>query len=163
MSRDQWVAPSGMSYTVALLVMQITVFLISMALSSLPPTHANWIHVNYAFQAFPPTSVLPQWLRECAKIHPDPDAQCLRVHRVQVLCGPLWWATLAQGLNAYFRQGQTFSLPCYFITLDFAGFSLALVRMYAVDAVAGEMPISDTAVAAGAPGRWASVDDGELF
>ncbi|KAJ6459314.1 hypothetical protein C8R45DRAFT_1109635 [Mycena sanguinolenta] len=51
------------------------------------------------------------------------------------LYAPLWWITLAQGLNAYFRQGQAFSLPCYSMVFDFTGFVLAFVWMYAVEEV----------------------------
>ncbi|KAJ6526781.1 hypothetical protein B0H19DRAFT_1196970 [Mycena capillaripes] len=141
-------APSSptYSYTVALLVMQFTVFLISTALSSLPPTHANWIHVNYAFQAFPflflPLAFFPSGSANAQKSTPTPTLSVSAFTVFKYLYGPLWWVALAQGLNAYFRQGQAFSLPCYFIALDFIGFTLAFVGMYAVDTVAGEAPMS---------------------
>jgi hypothetical protein len=133
-------SPPTYSYTFTLLTMQFTVFLLSMTLSSVPPTNANWLYINYIFQAFPllfiPLFFFPSGPAQ--KSTPIPTLSISAFTFFKYLYGPLWWVTLAQGLNAYYRQGQNFTLPCYFMALDFSGFLLTFVGMYAIDAVAGD-------------------------
>jgi hypothetical protein len=120
--------------------MQFTVFLLSIALSSVPPTNANWPYINYTFQAFP-LLFIPLFFFPSRRAQPDAPIPTLSISAFtffKYLYAPLWWVTLAQGLNAYYRQGQPFTPPCYFMALDFAGFVLTFLGMYAVDAVAGE-------------------------
>ncbi|KAJ7917459.1 hypothetical protein B0H13DRAFT_327514 [Mycena leptocephala] len=133
-------SPPTYGYTVTLLAMQFTVFLLSMALSSVPPTNANWPYINYTFQAFP-LLFIPLFFFPSRRAQPDAPIPTLSISAFtffKYLYAPLWWVTLAQGLNAYYRQGQPFTPPCYFMALDFAGFVLTFLGMYAVDAVAGE-------------------------
>ncbi|KAJ7023611.1 hypothetical protein C8F04DRAFT_1233133 [Mycena alexandri] len=133
-------SPPTYSYTVTLLGMQFTVFLISMALSGIGATHPNWPYVNYAFQAFP-LLFLPLSLYPRSTIHKNTPTPTLTVSAFTVfkyLYAPLWWVTVAGGLNAYLRRGETFSLPCYFMALDFGGYVLTFLAIYALDFVAGE-------------------------
>ncbi|KAJ7238306.1 hypothetical protein B0H12DRAFT_1137493 [Mycena haematopus] len=135
-------SPPSYAYTTILLVMQFVVFTLSMALSSISATHPNWPFVNYAFQGFPliflPLAFFHRTPAPKIKTTPTPTLSVSAFTVFKYLYAPLWWITLAQGLNAYFRQGEPLSLPCYFMALDFAGFILAFLGMYAVDAVAGE-------------------------
>ncbi|KAF8175872.1 hypothetical protein K438DRAFT_2044443 [Mycena galopus ATCC 62051] len=135
-------SPPSYSYTVTLLSMQFIVFLLSMALSSVPPTIPSWVYVNYAFQGFPllflPLAFIPRTPAQKQLETPTPTLTISAFVVLKYIYGPLWWISVAQGLNAYFRQGQTFSLPCYFMVLDFAGYIVAFLGIYAVDAVAGE-------------------------
>ncbi|KAJ7673740.1 hypothetical protein DFH06DRAFT_1292592 [Mycena polygramma] len=131
--------PPTYSYTVTLLSMQFIVFATSMALSSVPPTEPNWIYVNYAFQGFPllfiPLAFFPRVQ------HPDVKPNSASVSAFtffKYLYAPLWWLTLAQGMHAYYVKKQQFTLPAYFMALDFGGFTFMFVVLYALDAIAGE-------------------------
>lgn len=133
-------SPPTYAYTATLLCMQFSVFLLSMALSGLPPTHENWPYVNYAFQAFP-LLFLPLAFFPSTPVHkatPTPTTTISAFTVFKYLYAPLWWVTIAQALNAYFRAGVEFTPACYFMALDFAGFVLTFIGLYAVDAVAGE-------------------------
>ncbi|KAJ7167068.1 hypothetical protein C8R46DRAFT_1351250 [Mycena filopes] len=135
--------PPTYAYTVTLLATQFTVFLISMALSTIEATHPNWPYINYLFQAFP-LLFLPLALYARSgtgilnKATPTPTLTISAFTVFKFLYAPLWWLTLAQGLDAYFRAGTPFTLPCYFMALDFGGYVLTFVALYAIDAVAGE-------------------------
>jgi hypothetical protein len=48
------------------------------------------------------------------------------------LYAPVWWISAVRVLNAYFRAGQDFTLPSYFMTLDSAGLGITFVGMYAM-------------------------------
>ncbi|KAJ6461690.1 hypothetical protein C8R45DRAFT_1027745 [Mycena sanguinolenta] len=134
-------SPPSYAYTVTLLVMQFLVFVLSILLSAIPPINPSWRFVNYLFQGFPllflPLALFPHTAASARKSTPTPTLTVSAFAFLKYLYAPLWWITLAQGLNAYFRQGQAFSLPCYFMALDFTGFVLAFVGMYAVEAVEG--------------------------
>jgi len=112
-----------------------------MALTSVPPTTANWVYVNYVFQAFPllflPLTFLSR-ASHIAKPAPPPTLTISAFTFFKYLYAPLWWVSLAQGLNAYFRAGQEFTPACYFMALDFSGFVLSFLGVYAIEAVAGE-------------------------
>ncbi|KAF7358438.1 hypothetical protein MVEN_00894300 [Mycena venus] len=144
-------SPPTYAYTVTLLFMQFTVFSLAMALSGVPPTSASWPYVNYAFQAFPllflPLALFPTHTKAKGNSTtppptPIPTLSISTFTVMKYLYGPLWWVTLAQGLNAYFRLGETFSPACRFIALDYIGFVWTFVAMYAVDAVAGEAQVA---------------------
>ncbi|KAJ7470185.1 hypothetical protein B0H11DRAFT_2434358 [Mycena galericulata] len=136
--------PPPFLYTVTLLAMQFVVFSLSMSLTALPVSHAAWPYANYAFQGFPllfiPLALLPRGKPSTpTNTGTSPPTIAITVFTVlKYLYAPLWWITVAQGLNAYYRKNEVFSLPCYFMALDFAGFVFTFVAMYAVDAVAGE-------------------------
>ncbi|KAF7371386.1 hypothetical protein MSAN_00775100 [Mycena sanguinolenta] len=134
-------SPPSYAYTMTLLVMQFLVFILSILLSAIPPTNPNWRFVNYAFQGFPllflPLAFFPHTSAAARKTAPTPTASILAFTFFKYLYAPLWWITLAQGLNAYFRQGQDFSLSCYFIALDFMGFIITFVGIYAVEVMEG--------------------------
>ncbi|KAJ7762095.1 hypothetical protein B0H16DRAFT_1688232 [Mycena metata] len=133
-------SPPTYSYTVTLLAAQFGVFLLSMTVSSIAVTNPNWPYVNYAFQAFP-LLFLSLALHPRSTPHKDTPTPTLTVSTFTVfkyLYAPLWWVTVAPGLNAYFRAGETFSLPSYFMALSFAGYVLTFLAFYALDFVAGE-------------------------
>ncbi|KAJ7199662.1 hypothetical protein GGX14DRAFT_467767 [Mycena pura] len=52
---------------------------------------------------------------------------------------PAWWMSVVQGAVAH-RRSAGLSLPSRFLALDFAGFVLTFVGLYAVEAVAGDVP-----------------------
>ncbi|KAF8175871.1 hypothetical protein K438DRAFT_1979385 [Mycena galopus ATCC 62051] len=135
-------SPPSYSYTATLLCIQFVVFLLSMALTSIPPTTPSWVYVHYAFQGFPllflPLAFIPRTPAQKHSATPTPTLAISAFVVFKYLFGPLWWVTVAQGLNAYFRQGQTFNLACYLTVLDFTGYILAFLGIYAVEAVAGE-------------------------
>ncbi|KAJ7676740.1 hypothetical protein DFH06DRAFT_613266 [Mycena polygramma] len=138
-------SPPTYVYTVTLLCMQFIVFVISMALSSIPPTEPSWIYTNYAFQGFPllfiPLAFFPhaQHSRLMSTSTSPPTLSVSAFTFFKYLYAPLWWLTLAQGLHAYFIKEQEFTLPAYFMALDFGGFTLMFVGLYALDAVAGDV------------------------
>ncbi|KAJ7181305.1 hypothetical protein C8R43DRAFT_968888 [Mycena crocata] len=136
--------PPTYTYTVSVLVMQFSVFLISTTLTSLPTTHVNWPYINYIFQGFPllflPLAFFARGLTTPKQPHPPPTLSTTVFTVYKYLYAPLWWITLARGLNAHFRTQVEFSLPCYFMALDFSGFVLTFVGMYAVDVIAGDAP-----------------------
>ncbi|KAJ7700958.1 hypothetical protein B0H16DRAFT_1705537 [Mycena metata] len=133
-------SPPTYSYTIRLLAAQFIVFLISMALSGIEATHPRWPYVNYAFQAFP-LLFMPLALYPRSTTHKNTPTPTLTISAFTVfkyLYAPLWWVTVASGMNAYFRGGETFSLPCYFMALDFGGYVLTFLAIYALEFVSGE-------------------------
>ncbi|KAJ7153093.1 hypothetical protein C8R43DRAFT_950496 [Mycena crocata] len=133
--------PPPYEYTVAMLATQSLVFMLSMGLSGVPSSNPAWLYVNYAFQAFPllfiPLGFLP---RPTARVGAVPTISATVFTVFKYFYAPMWWITLGQGFNGYYRLGQGFSLPDYWMALDFAGFVLSFFGMYAVDAVAGDAP-----------------------
>ncbi|KAJ7131830.1 hypothetical protein C8R43DRAFT_1239656 [Mycena crocata] len=137
-------APPPYEYTVTMLAMQFIVFMLSMGLSGVPSSSTTWPYINYAFQAFPllfiPLAFLPRPPPALSTKVPTISATVFTVFKY--FYTPMWWITVGQGANGYYRLGQGFSLPDYWMTLDFAGFVLTFFGMYAVDAVAGDAPAS---------------------
>ncbi|KAJ6599740.1 hypothetical protein DFH09DRAFT_1128711 [Mycena vulgaris] len=134
-------SPTPFPYAVTVLGMHFVVFMLSGALTAIPPSTAAWTYVNYAFQLFPllfiPLGFFPE---------PDPKATAAPPPKISVtvfkvykyMYAPLWWITVAQGLNGYYRLNQGFSAPDYFMAVDFAGMVLTFLGMYAIDYIAGD-------------------------
>ncbi|KAJ7613206.1 hypothetical protein FB45DRAFT_1009169 [Roridomyces roridus] len=136
--------PPSFVYIATTLVIQFTVFAISMGLSGVPPSNPAWVQINYAFQAFP-ILFLPLFFLSfipTSKSEPTPTLGVSALTFFKFIYAPLWWVTLAQGFNAYLRAGEPFTPPCYFMALDLFAFVLSFVGMYAVDAVAGDAPMA---------------------
>ncbi|KAJ6559937.1 hypothetical protein B0H19DRAFT_1289476 [Mycena capillaripes] len=137
-------SPPTYAYTVTVLALQLAVGLLYTGLMSVSTAHANWPYMNYAFQAFPllflPLAFIPRAPKAQNNAQPPPTISVTVFTACKYLYAPLWWISLARGLNGYYRKNQGFSLPSYFIVLDFSGFVLTFLGMYAVDAVAGDAP-----------------------
>ncbi|KAJ7683443.1 hypothetical protein B0H17DRAFT_1181634 [Mycena rosella] len=132
--------PPPARYTLAVLGIHFCVFLLSGALTAVPPTTPAWTYVNYAFTLFPLLFVPLVFFPAPAPHVKEEEAPTLSVTVFKVykiIYAPLWWISVAQGLNVYLRTHQ-FSLPTYWLALDLVGMVAAFLGMYAVDFVAGD-------------------------
>ncbi|KAJ7446551.1 hypothetical protein FB451DRAFT_1188642 [Mycena latifolia] len=133
--------PSPFPYTVTVLGMHFAVFLLSGSITGIPTSSTAWSYANCAFQLFPllllPLTLFPRATAPPAN-EPTPTLTASVFKVYKYLYTPLWWISVAQGLNAYYRQNEPFSLPCYFLAVDFAGMVLTFLGMYAIDYVAGD-------------------------
>ncbi|KAJ7907543.1 hypothetical protein B0H13DRAFT_1879480 [Mycena leptocephala] len=118
-------SPPTFAYTVTLVAMQFTVFLLAKGLTSLPTTHVNWPYLNYVFQGFPliflPLALFSRGTNTKGQTQAPPTMSASVFTVYKYLYAPVWWISAVRGLNAYFRAGQDFTLPSYFMTLDSAG------------------------------------------
>ncbi|KAJ6459234.1 hypothetical protein C8R45DRAFT_1109566 [Mycena sanguinolenta] len=106
--------------------MQFLVFVLSILLSAVTNKPEQVLRQLY-LPGFPalvsPPRLVPTHTREDTEIYAHPNAYRLRLHILQI---PLRAAVK-----------QAFSPPCNFMAVDFTGFMLAFVWMYAVEAVEG--------------------------
>ncbi|KAF7339032.1 hypothetical protein MVEN_01979400 [Mycena venus] len=156
-SQARLITPPSSTYTMTQLTTQFLVFLISMALNAVPPTNPAWVYVNYAFQGFPllflPLAFFPRNNDNSTNAGSDVQKNNKRAAKTPTLTitaftifkylyAPLWWISVFQFLRASgFLSTSTshpapFTPPVYFMVLDFAGFVLAFLGLYAVDLVA---------------------------
>ncbi|KAF7290571.1 hypothetical protein MIND_01297200 [Mycena indigotica] len=114
--------PPAYSYTVTTLVLQFFVVLLSMSLTAIPTTDPRWLYANYGFQGFPLLFLPLLFFSPQTRIESGTHTNHLH---------------FGLTLNA----GKVpFTLPVYFIALDYVGFILTFVGAYLVDLAAGDVP-----------------------
>ncbi|KAJ7106273.1 hypothetical protein C8R44DRAFT_805955 [Mycena epipterygia] len=129
------VTPASYAYTVTLLGIQFLVFLLSTALTALPPTSQNWVYANYAFQAFPLLFLPLAFFPDPKNVSPPSTLGMSTFKVLKYMYAPLHYLTLFQGIAAY-RAGEPFTAACRFMALDFVGFIATFLGMSAIDALA---------------------------
>ncbi|KAJ7074521.1 hypothetical protein C8F01DRAFT_1100751 [Mycena amicta] len=135
--------PPAYSYTLTVILLQFCVVLLSTGLTVIPTVHPNWVYANYAFQGFP-LIFLPLFFLSTSSSSralgntPTLSASAFRV--LKFLHFFSWWGTAIKfGLTL--REGSVpFTLPVYFMALDYAGFLSTFVGVYLVELVAGDVP-----------------------